>query len=210
MQLISQHQDANFIELTGGQGGVDWHIVRSGSGCVTSTIAHALLVSCQATIAEENRFVLDDIGIRRTDADAVNALPANLISLTVVQLKGLCTERGLVVSGNKPDLVQRLQAYNPVPLTGDEEQLRLKKVLLSKWYMKPSGTTSAMKVGSANEDNISSALPNFLQSYSPSGVTYSVSAMSPYGLISNRRCKYMCTLPDQILVLDKQTNNLNG
>lgn len=81
IELIYQHQESNFREVTGGQGEVDWYIICSGSGCVTSTISHALLVP-----AQENICFLDCICIRRIDADAGYHIPINLNSLTTVQL----------------------------------------------------------------------------------------------------------------------------
>ena len=59
----------------------------------------------QDIIQEENMFVLDCIGIRRTDADAGDPIPTELNSLTIVQLKALCNARVLPVSGNKHGII---------------------------------------------------------------------------------------------------------
>ena len=69
---------------------------------------------------------MDSGGKRKAvDSDDAPELPANLNSLKVPQLKDLCRQRGLVVGGNKQDLILRLST---VGTPGDGATIKAKKL----------------------------------------------------------------------------------
>lgn len=94
------------------------------------------------------------------------------------ELQQLCRDQGLTVSGNKRELIGRL-------LNG-ESDTNMKKntikspaaALLSAWFLALISSTD-MKVGPKNEENICSRVPRFLEAHSNFRILHTKS----YGLL---------------------------
>lgn len=164
MSMVQQRIHEKTIPLTSAQGGVDWHIVRSGSLYCTSTLAVVALRAYRDVEFEANETVngiipqlLDIFGIRHRRGIIESAPePHNeelrreeLERKTVDELKTMLRARDLMVSGNKPVLVDRLLSESSRRQETDDP---LRK-LMNKWFMKPV-SSSAMKIGSANEEEV--------------------------------------------------------
>eukprot|EP00644_Phytophthora_capsici_P019321 jgi/Phyca11/132370/e_gw1.157.4.1 len=94
------------------------------------------------------------------------------------ELQQMCRDQGLTVSGNKRELISRL-------LNGESDTNSTKNTikspaaaLLSAWFLAPISSTD-MKVGSKNEENIRSRVPRFLEAHS----NFRVLQTKSYGLL---------------------------
>ena len=146
--------DAATTAVTSAQGGVDWHICRSGEALCTSTVAAGFIRAFRSHIADniqDGSRLLGSFGLGtrhqsvRVDADD------GLAAKTMEQLKVLCRDLELPVSGNKQALIERLRDARARGLTTIE--MNPHRELMKKWFMRPI-TTSEMKKGSANEANV--------------------------------------------------------
>ena len=163
MSMVQQRIHDKTIPVTSAQGGVDWHIVRSGSLYCTSTLAVVALRAYRDAEFEADEAVndiipqlLDIVGIRHRRGIVESAPESHDEELrreelernTVDELKTMLRARDLMVSGNKPVLVDRLLNESSRQETDDP----LSK-LMNKWFMKPV-SSPAMKIGSANEEKV--------------------------------------------------------
>ncbi|ETO65432.1 hypothetical protein F444_17258 [Phytophthora nicotianae P1976] len=94
------------------------------------------------------------------------------------ELQQMCRDQGLTVSGNKRELISRL-------LNGESNTNSTKNTikspaaaLLSAWFLAPISSTD-MKVGSKNEENICSRVPRFLEAHSD----FRILQTKSYGLL---------------------------
>lgn len=164
-EMIRSSIDRTTEVLTEAQGGCEWHIIRAGSGLITSTVAFTIAQLLQANALRQNTPVADQeisllnrIGISTTEYQDANQLPAReiLTKMKVAELKALCRNRGLQIQGNKQDLITRLE-------TSPIADVNITSVLLSKWFMKPI-RSSYFKIGSGNEASVLRSLNAFLLS----------------------------------------------
>ena len=99
-------------------------------------------------------------------------------------------------------LVERLVAAPPLVVDIQGE-------LMKTLFMKPIGTTSAMKMGSANESNIADAIGAFLEANSPSAQTNSrrfcLTSICEVGLVSNNQAPSLATSVDRLCSLSIST-----
>ena len=204
-ELLLQHEGRCYEILTKAQGGLDWHIVRTGYGCLTSTIAFPLLKSAQQKIRPQYDSLLLSLGIQ-PNAPVLDS-PENLAAKTKAQLVSFLRVRRLPVTGNKTQLVERLENWDPSDLPDETSLLFLKKELLSKWFLKPLKNSSAFKVGHRNEHNITTNVASFLESHkddlTKEGVPKSleVSALASRGVLASKHHNVLCTSPDQLAVV---------
>ena len=75
---------------------------------------------------------------------------AELLRKTMPELKEILRERALPVSGNKSTLISRILDIRDIQ---DRTDIDIAAILLKKLFLKPV-SSSAMKIGSANEENV--------------------------------------------------------
>ena len=81
-EMIRASIDVATEVLTEAQGGCEWHIIRAGSGLITSTVAYTLAQAVQANAVNSGRpltnqemKLLQDIGVSVSAHQDVNSLP---------------------------------------------------------------------------------------------------------------------------------------
>ena len=94
--------------------------------------------------------------------------------MSVAEIKALMRARRLNVSGRKSKLIESLLAAPPLQSNVENEVFKC-------WFLKPRQRTSDMKVGSANEGNIASNLPEF---FSVNSTSWTISQICEAGLCS--------------------------
>lgn len=99
-----------------------------------------------------------------------------LQSKSLEELKALCNERGLPVSGTKTILKDRLQNYGRKG--NSTERISLSGEILAAWFMK-SASSTVMKIGTHNETKIAAHVKSFLLAHA----SIQVEAMKSYGLL---------------------------
>lgn len=193
---IARHLQSNVVELTAGQGGVDWHFKRAAAGAITSTLLCKLLRVCQSDIAEEDRAKLREmIGILPTDAYEQELSDDEISAMNVAQLKACLRHRGIPPSGQKSDLIALVRSSPP-------RRRDAKQEIFSKWFMKPLKRSTAMVIGSLNESKIISALPNF---FDENECSWSIGAIVETGLICRADRPDVADSPDGIVRLVQTT-----
>lgn len=185
LEFISER----LIPLTSAQGGVDWHIVRASHRTITSTISSTFLQICQDQMDEAQKPLLFKLGIRHSDMYNCIGSEETLNALSVTDLKRLLKDRRLPCSGPKPTLVQRLLE---VPQT----RRNIAQELLDIWFRKPLKSSTALKTGLQNEDNISAALPLFVKENS--GSLVDIVELSEVGLLARADRRYLSTSIDRL------------
>eukprot|EP00644_Phytophthora_capsici_P013335 jgi/Phyca11/115778/e_gw1.29.308.1 len=114
------------------------------------------------------------------------------------ELKSMCRDALLPVSGRKSHLIDRLLGASPADEPendGSIEHARfiIGPTLLSAWFMAPFSTQDT-KIGSANEDNIAEHVTFFLDKHSP----YHVEGLKAYGLLCRRGMPVAAFSPDNV------------
>eukprot|EP01135_Chromosphaera_perkinsii_P011227 Nk52_evm8s2367 gene=Nk52_evmTU8s2367 len=121
------------------------------------------------------------------------------VATAKLQLKGLS-------SANMEKLFEAIKARVGEAIDGnvsaDPEDYSNRSTVITKlvkgWFMAPRGSSTAMDIGSYNEDNLSRGLPKFLRmnfkkwDLGPSHVEH-------FGLLENRLCPYMATSVDGMM-----------
>ncbi|KAG1705863.1 hypothetical protein DVH05_002427 [Phytophthora capsici] len=118
------------------------------------------------------------------------------------ELQQMCRDQGLTVSGNKRELISRL-------LNGESDTNSTKNTikspaaaLLSAWFLAPISSTD-MKVGSKNEENIRSRVPRFLEAHS----NFRVLQTKSYGLLCCPEERYLAFSPDDIALVTRPSSS---
>ena len=143
-------------ELTHGQGGVEWHMMRSTSGAITSTTASIMFRHCQDDIPEESRCLLEHLGIREKSRIPEPAFTEEVLQeKTVPQLKEILRQKRLPIAGSKPMLVHRI-------LDAPLDQFDIRQELMKTWFLKPLKNNSNFKIGLLNEDRIANNICRFV------------------------------------------------
>ncbi|OWZ17712.1 hypothetical protein PHMEG_0008312 [Phytophthora megakarya] len=189
--------------LTETQRTADWFLLRKfrATGSVVSKIFHQI-----ASATPDPRIFRDPV----TDPDVQFAamllsMPLNsqpmaplvaissidLESKTLEELKSLCRDRGLAVSGSKPVLKDRLKSFDGID--NGSRRASMKGEILSAWFMKPI-SSSAMKIGSHNEPQIAAHVKPFIAAHSH----FKVDAL-------NREMPFAAFSPDDIAVITSPT-----
>ncbi|ETL39697.1 hypothetical protein L916_09000, partial [Phytophthora nicotianae] len=114
------------------------------------------------------------------------------------ELKKLCRDLSHQVSGKKQELIDRLLAIANEPVVGDavwRQQFdeNIYTALLSPWFMAPISTTG-MKIGTHNEDNISSRIGTFMDKHT----CYHIEGLKSYGLLCKKHIPIAAFSPDHI------------
>ena len=118
-------------ELTHGQGGVEWHMMRSTSGAITSTTASIIFRHCQDDIPEESRCLLEHLGIRKKSQMPEPSFTEEVLQeKTVPQLKEILRQKRLPIAGSKPILVNQI-------LDAPLDQFDIRQELMKTWFLKP-------------------------------------------------------------------------
>lgn len=189
---ISRHLQENVIELTAGQGGVDWHFRRAASGCVTSTLLCKFIRVCQSDIPQEDRSKLTAmLGISPTDAFEEDLSEEEISAMTVPQLKACLRHRRVNPSGQKADLIQLVRTSLP-------RRRDVKQEIFLKWFMKPLKRSTAMVIGNLNESRIVGALPQF---FNNNQCLWSIGAIVEIGLVCRKDRRDVADSPDGIVRL---------
>lgn len=124
-----------------------------------------LLLSIQCSRGVSNGEVVAPVLLSRQELEAK----------TCEELKSLCRDGGLPITGRKKELVERLCNGN---LTDTTDQNSSGGELLSSWFMSPT-SSAAMKIGSHNEASISDHIQQFFDKHS----RYHVERLKDYGLL---------------------------
>ena len=77
--------DNRVVELTQGQGGVEWHIIRASSGSITSTVASKFIRLCQSFERNKYRRLVNVLGLNTT-TDIANYTEDQLKTKSMVDL----------------------------------------------------------------------------------------------------------------------------
>ncbi|EEY60053.1 uncharacterized protein PITG_21091 [Phytophthora infestans T30-4] len=128
-------------------------------------------------------------------------LEAELIVKTLGDLKPLCRDLGLRVSGNKATLIGRLlqnDAGEALPGRNIRRDSRyaVDSALLSTWFMAPFSTPST-KIGTANEVNIASHITLFLDIHTHDHIE----ELREYGLLCKSNMPVAAFSPDHIAAI---------
>ena len=212
-EMIQSSIDACTEILTEAQGGCEWHIIRAGTGLITSTVAFTIAQLLQAntlnsesSLNSDELLVLNLVGISTTEFQSSNQLPdrETLGRMKVAELKTLCRNRGLQMNGNKQDLIDRLENSPIAPVN-------IFSVLLSKWFMKPI-KSSYFKTGSQNESNILRCLGAFLLSDGPQGYSLEGSpvcrGLLRRKVVDSAEPSFLATSIDGVAVLSRSMGEL--
>ena len=116
--------DAHVVEVTGGQGGMEWHILRAAAGTITSTVASIFLKLCQHDATEEHQILFEQLGIQPSDRFEPVGSHQDVEAMTVPAIKKKLKDRGLSTSGSKPELVSRLLGAAPLILNLQEQLMK--------------------------------------------------------------------------------------
>ena len=188
-------------ELTHGQGGVDWHVMRSTSGAITSTTASIIFRYCQDDIPEESRCLLQHLGIREISQSTEPAFTEEVLQeKTIPQLKDILRQKQLPITGSKPTLINRI-------LDAPLDQLDIRQELMKTWFMKPLKNNSNFKIGLLNEDRIADNICRFVND---NNAKYSIQDISECGLVSNNDHEHLHTSADRLCWLNIQPHNGAG
>ena len=150
---VVQHLEKHTTQLTAAQGGIEWHFIRNGM--ITSTVAYSVLRLCQGSIPEECKFILDLIGIKKEDAYAAIPSKSELECKVIPALKAMLKARGLPITGAKAVLIERLLTAPPMAIDPVADVMKC-------WWMRPV-TTTAMKMGKANEAKVLRNMRQFME-----------------------------------------------
>ena len=163
--------EKSLVILTRGQGGQEWFILRAfrfTSSTVTPALrmAERLLKDCdEAEMCGEEEELLEVQGVlnirgQRLGAPISNEGSSYTARCSIHQLKSMCRERGLRLTGNKGELIKRLTDYERGPVhTRKTEFLRK---LFSKWFMRPI-SSHELSLGRSNEELVARGLIPFLR-----------------------------------------------
>ena len=109
-----------------------------------------------------------------------------LMVLRIADLKTICRQKNLTISGSKKTLIERILASG-----GDESSSSLAKpkkavdILLGSWFMAPFGSANhATRIGSINEANV---LPRISMFVDQNSSTFHIEEIKEYGLLCTSR-----------------------
>jgi hypothetical protein len=119
-----------------------------------------------------------------------------LLQLSVADLKDICRQKGVPVSGNKTTLIDRiLQGGGSRHSNAERPVLEL---LLEKWFMSPFASSTSMREGTLNESNVLVKLALFVDDHSE---LFTVTDYQEYGLLCAKDTFYAAFSPDGIVVV---------
>ncbi len=196
---IRRWMNENYVsELTYGQGGCEWHFIRSGLGIITSTVASIIFNASYLDdeFASDHNVLAPGLGakmFRPIPTEDPQYTSNELIVMTIEQLREICREYGQKVSGNKDELIRRVLAGRINKYISNE--FLIKNKLMSTWFMPPIQNTS-MKIGQRCEPQIANKIAQFTAA---GGVT--ISSMIEVGLVKSNTSRYIATSVDRLCVL---------
>lgn len=193
---ISNEMNKCVEELTHGQGGVEWHIIRATCGGITSTVASKFMRLCYSDMTDlDKSLLIQGLGVQPQAPR--NTYTREVLSLkTCTQLKEILrNEMNLPVTGNKSQLIDRILETPPIIYD-------IRQEMLNVWFMKPLKTSPALKIGRENEKNIADKIIQFFSDNSSTdGTPYNVSFISEVGLVRSKTCTSLYTSADRLCFL---------
>ncbi len=165
---IRKWMNDNVKELTFGQGGSEWHFIRSGLGIITSSVASMVLniIALDKEFVNQYNIIATSIGLQQFVLPAVinnnHVFSDNeLIVKTKSELRQICLSLGHKVSGTKEELISRIKLGR---ITNEDEYEHLiKNKLLQIWFMAPINNNTHMKIGQMCEPKIANKIRQFRQ-----------------------------------------------
>jgi hypothetical protein len=119
-----------------------------------------------------------------------------LLQLSVSDLKDICRQKGVQISGKKTTLINRILQQGGGSQHSNAERPVL-ELLLEKWFMSPFASSTSMREGTLNKSNVLARLALFVDEHSE----YTVIVFKEYGLLCAKDTFYAAFSPDGIVVV---------
>jgi SAP domain len=202
--------ETNLIEqLTATQGSPEWfnqrqfRITGTSAFALWKRLAHlALAGSGGFEMSDSLRYTCKMLSLKHSNEPIPNENVADrvfnneeLLQLSVSELKDICQQKRVPISGNKTTLINRiLQGGGSQHSNAEHPVLEL---LLEKWFMSPFASSTSMRRGTLNESNVLLKLASFLDDHSE----LTVIDYKEYGLLCAKDTFYAAFSPDGIVVV---------
>jgi hypothetical protein len=207
---ICKWMDENVIELTFGQGGSEWHFLRSGLGIITSSVASMIFNMSNLDNEFETNYNIVAAALGSTlfrplpSSETLNHQYTHpeLVIMNVNQLKDLCRAFGQRSTGNKNELIERVLSV-PISNRIQNHDYVIKNKLIGTWFMAPVHNTP-MKIGKRCEPLIAEKIPQFIES-----AGHNISNIVEVGLVKSSRSRYLATSIDRLCVFSLYNPNIH-